>query len=70
MENRFDFTTAVVAVCVAGYVAIMLNYVAHDDLGFSLVQIREGAVIAAALLAMPLALHALRTTANKTDKAE
>ena len=51
MENRFDFITGVVAVCVAGYAAVMLDYVAHDDLGFSSAQIGQGAVIAAILLA-------------------
>jgi hypothetical protein len=42
MENRFDFITGVVAVCVAGYAAVMLDYVAHDDLGFSSAQIGPG----------------------------
>ena len=49
MENRFDFITGVVAVCVAGYATVMLDYVAHDDLGFSSAQIGQGAVIAATL---------------------
>src|SRR5437879_1639547 len=65
MEDRFDVVTGVVAVCVAGYAAIMLDYVVHDDLGFSIAQIRHGAVIAALFLAVPLALDLLRAKANK-----
>ena len=47
MENRFDFITGVVAVCVAGYATVMLHHVAHDDLGFSSAQIGQGGVQAA-----------------------
>jgi hypothetical protein len=65
MENRFDFITGVDAVCVAGYAAVMLDYVAHDDLGFSSAQIGPGAVIAALLLAVPLAMDLLSARANK-----
>jgi hypothetical protein len=67
MENRFDFISGVVAVCVAGYAAIMLHYVAHDDLGFSSAQIGQGAMIAALLLAVPLAMDLLSARANKAE---
>jgi hypothetical protein len=67
MENRFDFITGVVAVCVAGYAAVMLDYVAHDVLGFSSAPIGQGAVIAAILLAVPLAINLLSVRANKAE---
>jgi hypothetical protein len=61
MENRVDFHAIIVAVCVAGYAALMLGYVAHEDLGFSCAQIRHVAMISADLLAMPVAMDLLRT---------
>jgi hypothetical protein len=61
MKNRVDIETIVVAVCVAGYAALMLGYVAHEDLGFSALQIRHVAMISADLLAMPVAMDFLRT---------
>lgn len=67
MENRFDFMTGVVAVCVASYAAVMLDYVAQDDLGFSSAQIGQGAMIAALLLAVPLAMDLLSARANKAE---
>ena len=65
MENRFDFMTGVVAVCVASYAAVMLDYVAQDDLGFS--SARQGAMIAAILLAVPLAINLPSAGANKAE---
>ena len=47
MQDDFDFLTIIVAICVAGYVAIMLDYVAHDELGWSLAQVRQCAIGAA-----------------------
>jgi hypothetical protein len=44
MQDDLDFLTIIVAICVAGYVAIMLDYVAHDELGWSLVQVRRCAI--------------------------
>lgn len=61
MKNRIDLETIVVAVCVAGYAALLLGYVAHEDLGFSAAQIRHVAMISADLLAMPVTLGFLRT---------
>jgi hypothetical protein len=61
MENRVDFETIIVAVCVAGYAALMLGYLAQHDLGLSSAQIRHMAMISADLLAMPVAMDFLRT---------
>ena len=65
MENRIEFETIVVAVCVAGYAACMLDYVAHVDLGYSCAQIRAVAMIAAILVAIPVATDLLRAKPNK-----
>ena len=56
MENRFDIATISSAVCVAGYVAIMLRYVAVFDLGFSREEVRGAAMIAAILIAALVAV--------------
>ena len=61
MENRVDFETIIIAVCVAGYAALMLGYLAQHDLGLSGAQIRHMAMISADLLAMPVAMDFLRT---------
>ena len=45
----------------------MLDYVAHDDLGFSSAPIGQGAVIAAILLAVPLAINLLSARASKAE---
>jgi hypothetical protein len=67
MENRFDITTIASAVCVAGYVAILLGHVALFDVGFSLEQVRSGAMIAAVLIA---ALVAVDFFGSKHRKAK
>jgi len=36
MKDDFDLVTVAVAIWVASYVAIMLDYVAHSKLGWSL----------------------------------
>jgi hypothetical protein len=56
MEHRFDIVTISSAVCVAGYVAIMLGHVALSDLGFSREEVRSGAMIAAILIAALVAV--------------
>jgi len=56
MENKFDIVTAACAVCVAGYVAIVVGYVACFDLGFSLPEIRSTAVVVAVVLAVLIAI--------------
>jgi hypothetical protein len=56
METRFDIVTMASAVCVAGYVAIALRYVALYDLGLSSQQVRSGAVITAIAMAALIAV--------------
>jgi hypothetical protein len=51
MESWFDFVTIANAVCVAGYVAFMLEYVALYDFGLS----REVVSSAAMIAAIPIA---------------
>jgi hypothetical protein len=67
MENRFDIVTIASAVCVAGYVAIMLTYVALCDLGFTREQVCSGAMMAAILIA---ALVAVDFLGKKLRKAK
>jgi hypothetical protein len=61
MENRLGFaiTFAVVAGS-AALVAFTLGYVAHYDIGLSRIEIRHSALIATALIAMPLARELCR----------
>ena len=68
MKNKFDFVTLVTALCVAGYVAIMLDYVANVDLGFSGEQIRNTAVITAVAMAMLMAIDFLGKRLGKPDR--
>jgi hypothetical protein len=66
MESRFDIVTMASAVCVAGYVAIALRYVALYDLGLSGQQIRSGAVIIAVAIAAMLAIDFVGSKLGKT----
>jgi len=50
MKDDFDLVTIAVAIWVASYVAIILDYVAHSRLGWSLAQVRAWAIIGAALM--------------------
>lgn len=45
MEGDFDFTTIILAICNAGYVAMMLDYVGNNEFGWSLAQVRELAIL-------------------------
>jgi hypothetical protein len=66
MEDGIDsFVTIALAICVAGYFAIMLGHIAHAKLGFSVEQIRAAAMLAALMLAMPMALGFFRKEAGK-----
>jgi hypothetical protein len=56
MESRFDLGTIATAVCVAGYVAIMLCYLALYDFGLSREEVCGGAMLAAILLAALVAI--------------
>jgi hypothetical protein len=59
MEMGFDPLTALTATGVAGYVAIIADCVARDDLGLSNGQIRGSALVAAALIGVLLAANLL-----------
>lgn len=67
MESKFDLTTAITAIFVAGYAAMLLDYLALDDLGLSTAQIRHMAVIAAAILGMGVAMGMLRSSPDRID---
>lgn len=67
MENKFDLPTIIAAVFVAGYAAILMEYVAQDDLGFSTAQIRHIAMIAAALVGMCVAMGMLRSNPDRIE---
>jgi len=66
MDNRTDFGTIIVAVCVAGYAAIMIAYVAQAQFGLAAAEIRHLSIIAALFVAFPVVLDFLPTP---TDKA-
>lgn len=67
MDSKFDLPTIIAAVFVAGYAAIMLEYVAQADFGFSTAQIRHIAMIAAALVGMCVAMGLLRSKADRIE---
>ncbi|MCP3466624.1 MULTISPECIES: hypothetical protein [unclassified Bradyrhizobium] len=52
MQDEFDLISIIVAVWVAGYVAIMLDYLAQAELGWSLAQLRGWACLTAVLIAL------------------
>jgi hypothetical protein len=66
MENRFDIVTMASALCVAGYAALALRYVALYDLGLSRQEVRSGAVILAILMAATLAIDFLSKRLGST----
>ena len=66
MDNRTDFGTIIVAVCVAAYAAMMIAYVAEAQFGLASAQIRHLSIIAALFVAFPVVLGFLPT---RTDKA-
>jgi hypothetical protein len=66
METELDPLTALTATGVAGYVAIVVDCVARDDLGLSDGQIRSSALVAAALIAIGLAVNLLAKRPGKT----
>jgi ABC-type nitrate/sulfonate/bicarbonate transport system permease component len=68
MTNRFDFVTFVTAICVAGYVAIMIEYVADAGLGYSGTQIRNTAVITALVMVILMAINFLGKRFGKPDR--
>jgi hypothetical protein len=56
MENGFGIVTMANAVCVAGYAAISLRYVALYDLGLSSGEIRTWATTLALIIAAYVAI--------------
>jgi len=68
MKNGVDFLTIVTAICVAAYVAIMLDHVANVDLGFSCEQIRNTAVITAIVMAMLMAIDFFGKKPGSSDQ--
>jgi hypothetical protein len=67
MESRFDLVTITTAVCVAGYVALMLRYVALYDFGLSCGEVRRGATVVAILIAARVAVDFF---GKRLDKAK
>ncbi len=67
MSKQMDLLTVVSASGVAGYVAIMLAYVARIDLGLSNEQIRFLAIVAALLIATGMALDFLGRRLSKAE---
>jgi hypothetical protein len=67
MKNGLDPLTVLTALGVAGYVAIMLAYVAHVDLGLSCEQIRFAAIISAALIALAIAIDFVGKRLSKVE---
>ncbi len=56
MKNQIDLLTVSTAICVASYLAIALDYVAHARLGFSSGQIRSVSLFSATLIAALIAI--------------
>ena len=67
MSKQMDLLTIVSAAGVAGYVAIILTYVARIDFGLSNGQIRTLAVFATAIIAAGIALDFLARRLSKTE---
>ena len=67
MSKQMDLLTVVSAAGVAGYVAIILTYVARIDLGMSNGQIRFLAVLAAVMIAAGIVLDFLARRLSKTE---
>lgn len=59
-DSKTDFGSIAVAICVAAYTAIVLAYLAQDDLGLTAAQTRHLSMMAALFLALPIALDFLR----------
>jgi hypothetical protein len=56
MKRNFEIVTMASAVYVAAYAAIAIGYVAHNELGFPLQEIRGGAVLIAVVIATLIAI--------------
>jgi hypothetical protein len=64
MDSKPDIAAIIIGVCVAGYAALAIRYVAQHDLGFSLQHIRGAAIACATVIAALVAADFLtrRTT--------
>ena len=56
MSDRQDPVAIAMAVCIAGYIALAADYVAHQSLGFSSADIRAAATGTAIFVASLLAI--------------
>jgi hypothetical protein len=67
METRLNTVIAFAVVAgSAALVAFTLGYVAHYDFGLSRIAIRHSALVATALIAMPLAAELFRRYRHKS----
>jgi hypothetical protein len=66
MENRFDIVTIASAVCVAGYAAAALRYVALYEFGLSRREVGGGAVLVAIAMAAMVAIDFLGSKLGNT----
>lgn len=67
MKKGIDPLTALTAVGVAAYAAIMLSYVARVDLGLSGQQIRLLSIVAATCIALGIAVDFLGKRLSKVE---
>lgn len=65
MDSELDVVTAVSAICVAGYAAIAIDYVARFGLGLPLHQIRGGALIVSVAIAALIAIDFFGRTPDR-----
>lgn len=63
MESKLDVLTIIVAVCVAAYAALAIEYLAR--LGLSLQQIRGGAMLSAVVIAALVGIDFFRKKLRK-----
>ncbi|MBR0757948.1 hypothetical protein JQ604_37695 [Bradyrhizobium jicamae] len=67
MDSRIDLAGLIVAICVAAYAAIMLDYLALNGLGLSIPQLRHLSMVAAVFLALPVAMDFLRARPDNIE---
>jgi hypothetical protein len=65
MENKPDIAAIIIGICVAGYAALAIRYVAQHDFGFSLQHIRGAAIAIAAGIATLVVADFLGGTRSK-----
>jgi hypothetical protein len=65
MKQKIDLATASMALGVAGYMAVILDYLARNELSLSGHQIRPSAVLAAVLISVALGAASLREKAAR-----